>query len=129
IVMGAESMVFAGRVGMYIVFRFSAPTWPPPDLPRLPVGITALNTLILLASVIPLTRALRAARRHDPAGRSGLQIAALLGALFLAVQGIEWVRLLGHGLTPSSGVYGGSFYLLIGCHAGHLPGAPLGSPR
>jgi heme/copper-type cytochrome/quinol oxidase subunit 3 len=120
IVIVGEAMLFAGMVGMYLVFRLSAPAWPPPDLPRLPIGITALNTLVLLASVIPLTRALRAARRHDPAGRGGVQIAALLGALFLAVQGIEWLRLIGHGLTPSSGVYGGSFYLLIGCHAVHV---------
>lgn len=120
IVIVAETMLFVGLVGMYLVFRLSAPAWPPPDLPRLPVGITTLNTLVLLASVIPLTRALRGARRHTPTGRGGVQVAALLGALFLAVQGAEWLRLLAHGLTPGSGTYGGSFYLLIGCHAAHV---------
>jgi heme/copper-type cytochrome/quinol oxidase subunit 3 len=120
IVIVGEAMLFAGLVGMYLVFRLSAATWPPPDLPRLPIGITTLNTLILLASVIPLTRALRSARRHEATGRGGVQLAALLGAIFLAVQGMEWLRLLAHGLTPSSGTYGGSFYLLIGCHAVHV---------
>jgi cytochrome c oxidase subunit 3 len=119
IVIVGETMLFAGLVGMYLVFRLSAPAWPPPDLPRLPVGITALNSLALLASLIPLTRALRAARRHQPPG-GGVQVTALLGALFLAVQGVEWLRLVAHGLTPGSGVYGGAFYLLIGCHAVHV---------
>jgi cytochrome c oxidase subunit III len=120
IVIVAETMLFGGLVGMYLVFRLSAPAWPPPDLPRLPVGITTLNTLVLVASLVPLTRALRGARRHEPAGRGGVQAAALLGALFLAVQGAEWLRLLAHGLTPGSSTYGGTFYLLIGCHAAHV---------
>ena len=54
IVIVGEAMLFAGMVGMYLVFRLAAPAWPPPDLPRLPIGITALNTLVLLASVIYL---------------------------------------------------------------------------
>jgi heme/copper-type cytochrome/quinol oxidase subunit 3 len=116
----SESMLFAGLIGMYLVFRLSAPAWPPPDLPRLPVGITALNSLVLLSSLVPLTRALHGARRHAPSGHGGVQRAALLGAIFLAIQGMEWLRLVRRGLTLSSGAYGGSFYLLIGCHAVHV---------
>jgi cytochrome c oxidase subunit III len=119
IVITAESMLFAGLIGMFLVFRLSQ-NWPPPDLPRLPVGITALNSVVLFASLVPLTRALRGARAHDGTGRGGVQIAALLGGLFLAVQGVEWLRLLAHGLTPGSSVYGGTFYLLIGTHGLHV---------
>jgi cytochrome c oxidase subunit 3 len=115
IVITAESMLFAGMIGMFLVFRLSR-AWPPPDLPRLPVGVAALNSIVLFASLVPLTRALRGAR---------VQIAALLGALFLTVQGVEWLRLLAHGLTPSSSVYGGTFYLLIGCHALHVLAAVI----
>jgi cytochrome c oxidase subunit 3 len=120
IVIVGESMLFAGLVGMYLVFRLAAPSWPPPDLPRLPLGITTLNSFVLLASLIPLTRALSAARQHRALPRGALQIATLLGALFLSVQGIEWLRLIAHGLTLGSGPYGGAFYLLIGCHALHV---------
>ena len=124
IVITAESMLFAGMIGMFLVFRLSQ-AWPPPDLPRLPVGVAALNSIVLFASLVPLTRALRGARAHDATGRGGVQIAALLGALFLTVQGVEWLRLLAHGLTPSSSVYGGTFYLLIGCHALHVLAAVI----
>ncbi|HJW69028.1 MAG TPA: cytochrome c oxidase subunit 3 [Candidatus Binatia bacterium] len=124
IVITAESMLFAGLIGMFLVFRLSQ-AWPPPDLPRLPVGVAALNTVVLFASLVPLTRALRGARAHDATGRGGVQIATLLGALFLAVQGVEWLRLLAHGLTPSSSVYGATFYLLIGCHGLHVLAAVI----
>jgi heme/copper-type cytochrome/quinol oxidase subunit 3 len=52
-----------------------------------------------------------------------LALTAGLGALFLLVQGYEWVRLLGYGLTVSSGAYGGTFYTLIGAHGLHVFGA------
>jgi len=120
IVITAETMLFTGLIGMYLVFRLSAPEWPPPDLPRLPATVAALNTLVLFASLVPLTRALTAVRRGDEVGRRGVHVAAALGTVFLAVQGAEWVRLLRHGLTPGSSNYGGAFYLLLGCHAVHV---------
>ena len=120
VVITAETMLFTGLIGMYLVFRLSAPEWPPLDLPRLPATVAALNTLVLFASLVPLTRALTAVRRGEEAGRRGVLVAAALGVVFLAVQGAEWVRLLRHGLTPGSSNYGGAFYLLIGCHAVHV---------
>lgn len=121
IVIAAEVMFFTGLVGAYIVFRLAAKDWPPPDLPRLPIGVTAANTALLLASIVPMARALRAIRADDriAAARYALWT-ALLGTTFLAVQGLEWVRLVQHGLTLSSGTYGGIFYVLIGCHGLHV---------
>lgn len=117
----AETMLFAGFIGMYLVFRLAAPAWPPPNQPRLPLAITALNSLVLFGSVIPMAWALGAARRDDAADVArNVRLTALLGTVFLVVQGLEWVRLVGHGLTMGSSVYGGSFYLVIGCHALHV---------
>ena len=48
-VIAGESMLFAGLIGSYLVFRLAAPAWPPPNLPHLPVGLTALNTVVLFA--------------------------------------------------------------------------------
>ena len=120
------SMLFGGLIGAFLVFRFGSLEWPPAGLPLLPVGVTALNTAVLFASCVPMVRAARAVRRGDTAGlRSGLVLAAALGLTFLAVQGSEWVRLVGHGLTLSSGAYGGTFYTLIGLHGAHVAGAVL----
>ena len=46
-----------------------------------------------------------------------------LGLAFLLGQGIEWVRLLGYGLTTRSGVYGATFYAVVGIHATHVVAA------
>src|SRR5262249_60756722 len=93
IVITAETMLFTGLIGMYLVFRLSAPTWPPLDLPRLPAGVAALNTLVLFASLVPLTRALRTVRRGRNPGR-GVHLAAALGAVFLGLQAPDPLRLL-----------------------------------
>ncbi len=124
IFLGAETMLFAGFVAAYMVFRLGAPVWPPPLQPRLPVGATGVNTGVLLLSGYTMWRALaaaRAARRADLLRR--LAQTALLGIAFLSAQGYEWWRLLEFGLTAPSGVYGGMFYTLIGAHALHVLGA------
>jgi heme/copper-type cytochrome/quinol oxidase subunit 3 len=122
----AETMFFTGLIGAYLVFRVSATEWPPPNLPRLPLGITWVNTLVLMASGITMVAAVRAARRDDQrALRRDLACTGLLGVAFLVVQGSEWARLIHHGLTLSAGIYGATFYTLIGTHAAHVVGAVI----
>jgi cytochrome c oxidase subunit 3 len=124
ITLGAEAMFFAGLIGAYLVFRVGSPVWPPPFQPRLPVAVTGFNTVILLISALTMRTALRAAQYGNRAGLlRRLAVTAALGAVFLAVQGIEWLRLIHFGLTVSSSVYGGLFYTLIGFHALHVVGA------
>jgi heme/copper-type cytochrome/quinol oxidase subunit 3 len=122
--LGSESMLFMGLLGALAVFRWRADRWPPLGLPRLPVAVTAANTLLLFSSTLPIAQSLRALRGGDAArfARS-LALATLLGIGFLAVQGSEWVRLVGAGLRASSGPYGATFFALIGCHALHVLGA------
>lgn len=121
IVIAAESMLFAGLIGTYLVFRLAATAWPPPDQPRLPLVLTALNTAVLLASVVPMRRALASVRRpFDRGVARALTRTAVLGVVFLLVQGAEWMRLVRHGLTLASGAYGATFYVLIGCHGLHV---------
>jgi cytochrome c oxidase subunit 3 len=121
ILLAGETMLFAGFIGAFLVYKLSAPFWPPPGLPRLPLAVTWANTLVLLASGVTMNLAVRAVRRNRVARlRLFLAITALLGAIFLAVQGSEWVRLIAHGLRLSSGMYGATFYTLIGLHGFHV---------
>jgi heme/copper-type cytochrome/quinol oxidase subunit 3 len=120
----AETMFFAGLISAFFALRLAAPVWPPPLQPRLPILVTGLNTLVLLASSVAMVGALRAARRRETrALGERLAAAAALGALFLAVQGYEWARLIHYGLTVTAGAYGATFYTLIGVHAAHVLGA------
>lgn len=124
--LGAETMFFAGLVGAFLVYRLANEVWPPTAMPRLPVAVTGINTLLLLASALTMWRAQRAVRRGAQQAFVRLLVWTLiLGVLFLAVQGYEWVQLIRFGLTLSSGVYGATFYVLIGSHALHVFGAVL----
>jgi heme/copper-type cytochrome/quinol oxidase subunit 3 len=116
-----EAMFFAALIGAYLVFRLRSAVWPPGDLPSLPIGVTWANTAVLALSAVTMARAQRAL--HHGSRRNlerALVATAVLGTLFLAVQGSEWVRLVRHGLTIATGTYGATFYTLIGCHGLHV---------
>jgi heme/copper-type cytochrome/quinol oxidase subunit 3 len=122
--LGAEAMFFAGLIGAYLVFRLGSPMWPPPFQPRLPVDLTGVNTMILLASAVTMRLSLRAVRLENYKMMIRLvAVTAALGSIFLIIQGYEWLRLIQFGLTVSSSVYGGLFYTLIGFHGLHVAGA------
>jgi heme/copper-type cytochrome/quinol oxidase subunit 3 len=119
-----ESMFFAALIAAYLVFRVRTVIWPPSDLPQLPLAVTWMNTAVLAASAYTMRRARAAHRagRRDELART-LLATAVLGTVFLAVQGSEWARLVRHGLTLSTGMYGATFYTLIGCHGLHVAAA------
>jgi cytochrome c oxidase subunit III len=120
----AEMMFFSGLIGSFLIFRLSAPFWPPPALPHLPIAITWVNTIVLLSSAVTMFFAVRAVHQNrQRLLRQWLGITGALGVTFLAVQGSEWVRLVAHGLRLSSGTYGATFYTLIGCHGLHVTAA------
>lgn len=121
-----EAMFFAGLIGAFLVYRLGSQVWPPMGQPRLPLAVTWANTLTLLFSGVTMRSALRAIQVGDREGlRTGLSRTALLGTIFLLVQGSEWLRLIRHGLTLSAGIYGATFYTLIGCHGLHVLGAVI----
>ena len=123
IFMVTEAMFFAALISAYMVIRAGLDEWPPWGQPRLPVETTAFNTLVLLASglLMAYSRALLQ-KNKILEGRQWLGISILLGTFFLISQGNEWVQLINFGLTVSSSVYGGLFYLIIGAHGFHVIG-------
>ncbi|MGH7963414.1 MAG: cytochrome c oxidase subunit 3 [Candidatus Binatia bacterium] len=117
---GAETMLFTGLIGAYLVFRFGSVAWPSAQL-YLPVGVTWVNTFVLLFSCYTMHRAIKAVQADNQRGLvRELSITGLLGLTFLSVQGYEWTKLISDGLTISTGIYGATFYTLIGCHAAHV---------
>lgn len=120
----SEAMLFAGLISAYIVNRAGASvTWPPADQPRLPIGVTGVNTLVLLSSAVVLylfTRRVKKISAIDSKSINLLLLTIMLGITFLAVQGTEWARLIGYGLTTHSSIYGAFFYTIIGAHGLHV---------
>ncbi len=120
IFIATELMFFAGLISAYLILKAGAMDWPPPGQPRLPVEVTALNTLVLLFSGFTMYRARKLSEAGSPAFLKWLTLTGALGTLFLLIQGNEWVRLVQYGLTLSSSLYGATFYTLIGAHGVHV---------
>ena len=121
----SEGMLFAALVSAFVVLSAGAPSWPPPGQPRLPLAATAGNALALLLSGWTMLRAVAAARRGTPSITRWISVTLVLGVSFLVGQGIEWARLLGHGLSSQASVYGATFYAVVGIHATHVVAAIL----
>jgi heme/copper-type cytochrome/quinol oxidase subunit 3 len=120
-----EVMFFAGLVSAHTIVRSQAAgqLWPPYGQPRLPVQETAVNTAALLVSGIVLVLAWFAFRKDAVNARIPLLLSIMLGTFFVGFQGVEWVALLGEGLTMTSSTYGSFFYLIVGTHALHAVAA------
>jgi heme/copper-type cytochrome/quinol oxidase subunit 3 len=124
----AEVMFFAGLISAYMIIRSGMEEWPPWGQPRLPVFVTAINSLVLIASAFTLFKAGKQAGADAEATERKaklLKITLALGGGFLLVQGYEWVKLIGFGLTATSSTYGSLFYLIIGAHGLHVLGGIL----
>ena len=119
----AEAMFFSGLISAHTIVRAqSIAGWPPPGQPRLPWQETLINTAALLISGVLLFVAVRAFSKAAARARTPLLWSLLLGAFFVAFQGMEWVAMLRQGLTMTSSTHGAFFYLIIGTHGLHVLG-------
>ena len=121
IFLASEAMLFAGLIAGYVVLRLSSPAWPPsPDLPKLPVVLTGINTVFLITSSFTYHFA-EVAVKKGKNGTAWLFLTVLLGSLFLCIQGYEWYHMHHEGLWfNTGGVYGSSFFVLTGFHGLHV---------
>lgn len=116
-----EVMFFAGLISAFVIVESRAMIpWPPPGQPRLPVEVTAVNTLVLLASGALVFAGWRAFARAEPRARTLLLFGLALGVAFVTVQGLEWAQLLAEGLTLTTSAHASFFYLIVGAHALHV---------
>jgi cytochrome c oxidase subunit III len=101
------AMLFAALFFAYGLSRVRAVSWPPADLPRLPLALPALATLALAGSSAALHRA-----RVIPG--------AVLGLVFLVLQVVVWRQMYLGGLHPQAGAYASFFFALTVFHALHV---------
>lgn len=114
-------MMFGALFFAYGIVRNHTAHWPPPGLPRPPLVLPAINTIVLGWSSWVLQRAIDCiAHERVRQGALHIGVAALLGALFLALQINVWVALHGQGLSVDTGSYASVFYALTCFHALHV---------
>ncbi len=123
IIILTELLLFGGAFGMYFAIRSQFPFWPPTGAPILNDTIARIQTLVLISSSVLVEWAVWQLKQgKERAFKFGIVGTTVLGALFPVLQlGIEWPNLiLNKILTPSSGFFGASFFLLTGIHGAHV---------
>jgi cytochrome c oxidase subunit 3 len=113
-------MFFAALVSSSIVRRgLGANDWRPLEIPP----VLWLNTAILLASSVGLTRARRLVSAGDDDGfRHWWGVTTILGLMFLAGQLIAWRQMAEAGLCLATGPSSSFFYVFTAAHGLHLLG-------
>jgi heme/copper-type cytochrome/quinol oxidase subunit 3 len=128
IFVGTEIMFFAGLISAFTISQAGAPrdAWNLPAGQMLPLASTAVNTAALFVSGALVWVAGRQYRARSSAATQTLLAATFFGALFVMLQGREWVSLIGHGVTLQSSALGAFFYVIVGTHAVHAVAALAG---
>lgn len=125
----SEVMFFSGLIGAYIILRFAHPEqWAAPG-EVLNVPLTAFNTFMLICSSVTMVKAFAAIEHGDQAGlKKWLLATIVLGAAFVGIQVVEYIKLTEHGFVPMAGqyaaeggpLYGTTFYTMTGFHGAHV---------
>jgi heme/copper-type cytochrome/quinol oxidase subunit 3 len=102
---------------MYFVFRTRVPEWPPSvSNPDLTLG--TINTLVLLASLIPNAMCKKAAEEFDLRRvRRLLLVSLAFGFAFLTVRAFEFSSL---AVSWDTNAYGSIVWFIMGLHTTHL---------
>jgi cytochrome c oxidase subunit 3 len=94
-------MFFAALIGVYIVIRFGAMTWPMPHDVHLSEPIGAFNTFVLICSSVTIVLSLESAHRNQAgAAKFWLFATLVLGSIFLGVKAYEYQAKFAHGIYP-----------------------------
>ena len=121
VALSSWGMMFACFFFVYFGLRAQALAWPPPGLPRLPLLLPTINTMVIVGSSLTLVRALKEMRAgHNRLASRWMGITLGLGLLFVALQCLLWRNMWLDGITVHIGTLGTVFYGLTVLHALHV---------
>ncbi len=113
-----EGTAFGLAIGMYFFLVSRSPVWPPHGVAPPDLRWGTINTLILLASVIPNEVTRRAADHVDlHRVRIWLIVCLAFAAVFNAVRAFEFAHL---NVMWDHDAYGSIVWLLLGLHTVHI---------
>ena len=114
----SESVIFISFFAGYILYKTTVPDWLPVGVEGLEIRDPAINTVVLVSSSFVIYIAERFLHKENLWGfRFFWLLTMAMGSYFLYGQAVEW-QSLEFGFT--SGVFGGTFYLLTGFHGLHV---------
>ena len=114
----SESVIFISFFVGYIIYKTTIPDWLPSGISGLEVREPAINTVVLVSSSFVIYFAEKALEKDNLTWFRVFLLATMaMGTYFVIGQGSEWSS-LEFGFT--TGVFGGTFYLLTGFHGLHV---------
>lgn len=115
-----EATLFAGLIASYFYLGVANRAWPPIGVEKPAVLFPLGMTVVLVSSSVVLAYAERGFKRGERGRyRAGTVVAMALGAVFLAMQAMEYREKLPH-LAPSQNAYASMFYSITGLHGTHV---------
>ena len=114
----SESIIFLAFFSGFSLLKITSPEWLPNGVEGLETRLPLINTVILVSSSFVAYFAERYLHKENLLGFRALWLLTMaMGGYFVYGQYVEWSN-LPFGLT--SGVFGGTFYLLTGFHGLHV---------
>jgi len=113
-----EGTVFALAIAAYFYFRTRMTAWPPDGVAPPDLLWGAVNTLVLLASLVPNELAKRAGEQVDLRRvRVWMAVCLVFGAAFNAIRVYEFRHL---NVMWDHDAYGSVVWVLLGLHTTHI---------
>ena len=118
IAIGSIIMMFAGLTSAFVV-KGSLPGWSQAKMPP----VFYYSTAVILISSLTIQMALKAFKERAMAQyRRLITVTILLGAIFIALQGIGFYQMYNAGVKLSGSGEGVFLYIIFGLHALHVLG-------
>ncbi len=114
----SESIIFLAFFVGYALLKITSPEWLPEGVEGLETRMPLINTVILVSSSFVAYFAEVYLHKENLWGFRALWLLTMaMGSYFVYGQYVEWSEL---AFSLSSGVFGGTFYLLTGFHGLHV---------
>jgi cytochrome c oxidase subunit III len=123
LLLAIEATVFATLIATYFYLRMGLPDWPPAGIDPPKLLLPTINTLVLIASSVPMYLADSGITKGNVRRLIwGLALAGLLGLVFLVLKIIEYSDV---PYRWDDHAYGSIVWLIIGFHSGHVASVVL----
>jgi cytochrome c oxidase subunit III len=115
-----EAALFGSLIASYFYLRFQAVRWPPPGIEAPKVALPLVLTAVLVATSVPMFRAVRSAGMGAAKEtRRWILVALAIQCAYLAVQVVLFKDDL-NSFSPSETSYGSIYFTLLAAHHAHV---------
>ena len=118
--LGSECLLFGSLISTYLLYKGRSISGPQPE-EIYDIPFTSASSFMLLMSSLTMVLALASIQRADHRRlRLWLIATAVLGSIFITGQIYEFTTFYREGLSPSTNLFGSTFFILTGFHGVHV---------